>query len=487
MHTARKMPGIRPIVAGLLAVALMACGPVFGTVAPTATPVPPTATPTATPRPVAAAPAPPTSAPTRATPPTPSATQAPKLDDRLYVYDSDQGGRFLVIDGTTGRVERTLSSGAPNADWTVLYATETTGERTTVSAIEVATGKTLRSTTLDGHFSLSWTMPDSLLAGLSRDGQTLVLATEPSRDEIATFERENRWVSRFAALDTAFQRPARIIELAGNFSYDALAPYGSTLYLIEHRPPVHPTGEYAVRAYDLAAGTLLPGVIVDKSAGGAVMAGYPLSQIVPSGGSWVYTLYRNSHDGPFIHALEADNRFAICLDLPQAGKEDEAAALFWGLARSRYGNTLYAVNSALGQIAEIDAGGASVRRIATFDPRVAAAAGPRARLGGWLAPAAAAKQLTMRGVALSPDGKTLLAVGERGLLAIDTASLKVTRRIAPDAAFGSVAFSADGGSFYALDAASGTLQRRDTATGAVLGEFGVGAHPAGILRVEARR
>jgi hypothetical protein len=474
MRATRKIPGIRPLLAGLLALALLACGPAFGSIAPTATPVPPTATPAATPRPVAVAPAPPTSAPTRPRLPAPSATRVPAPDERLYVYDTDQGGRFLVVDGATGRLERALPAGAPNADWTILYTAETTGARTTVSAIAVATGETLRSTTLDGHFSLSWAVPDSLPTGLSRDGQMLVLASRPGQDEIATFEREERWVSRFVVLDTAFRTPARAIELAGNFSYDALAPAGGTLFLIEHRPPVRPTGEYAVRAYDLAASTLLPGAIVDKTNAGAVMDGYPLSQVVPAGGAWVYTLYRNGRDGPFIHALEASNRYALCLDLPQAGKEDEAAALSWGLALSRSGTTLYAVNSALGQLAEIDAGDARIRRIATFDPRVAS-------------PPAGAKQLTMRGVALSPDGAILLAVDGRGLLAIDTGSLTVTRRLAPDATFGSVAFGADGRSFYALDTASGTLQRRDTATGAVLGAFGGGAHPAGILRVEARR
>lgn len=476
MRAMRTIPRIRLALVGLLATALLACGPAAGTIAPTATAV--AATPTATPRPVAAAPA--------LSAPAPSATSTPKLRDQLFVFDGDQSGRFLVIDGATGQIERTLPAGVPDANWTLLYTAERIGEQTVISAVEVATGNHLRATQLEGHYSLPWVMPGNLPAGLSRDRQTLVLAREPGQDEIATFERENRWVTRFAVLDTAFERQVRIIEIEGNYSYDALAPGGSTLYIIEHQPPVHPTEAYAVRAYDLPAGALLPGAIVDKASAAQVMEGTPLEQIAPSGSAWVYTLYRSSRHGPFVHALEASNRFALCIDLPQAGMADEGAARYWGMVLTRYGNTLYTVNSALGQIAEIDASGASLRRTATFDPRVAAPpAGPIARLGRSLAPAASAKRDIMRGVALSPDGQTLVAVADHGLLVIDAASLKVLRRLAPDATFSSVAFGAEGSSFYAIDAGSGQIQRRDSATGVVLAELAAGVNSVGIVRVTA--
>jgi hypothetical protein len=71
-----------------------------------------------------------------------------------------------------------------------------------------------------------------------------------------------------------------------------------------------------VQAYDLAAGRLLPGVIADKTQAGWVMAGNPISRAATRDGNWVYTLYQQSNNYPFVHALDAAHRTAICIGLP---------------------------------------------------------------------------------------------------------------------------------------------------------------------------
>ena len=153
-----------------------------------------------------------------------------------------------------------------------------------------------------------------------------------------------------------------VIALDGNFSYDAIASGGRTLYLIEHRPAVDPT-DYVVRAYDVGNGALREGIIVDKRTNEMEMEGYAISQTALSDGSWVYTAYTGGHHGPFVHALNTVDGYAFCVDLPRqgaGGKADDA----WGLSLSRDETTLWAANGALGHVVEITAADARIVRAA---------------------------------------------------------------------------------------------------------------------------
>ena len=46
------------------------------------------------------------------------------------------------------------------------------------------------------------------------------------------------------------------------------------------------------------------------------MAGYPVTRATTSTGGWVYTLYRQDNNYPFIHALDTVHHTAICVGLP---------------------------------------------------------------------------------------------------------------------------------------------------------------------------
>jgi hypothetical protein len=59
----------------------------------------------------------------------------------------------------------------------------------------------------------------------------------------------------------------------------------------------------------------LRGVIVAKGESGA-MRGYPVSRATSKQAAWVYTLYNRGSGKPFIHALNTNQRFAVCIDLP---------------------------------------------------------------------------------------------------------------------------------------------------------------------------
>src|SRR5438094_323867 len=87
----------------------------------------------------------------------------------------------------------------------------------------------------------------------------------------------------------------------------------------------------------------------------------------------------------------------------------------------------------------------------------------------------------IRGAALSADGRTLFAVGQTGLVAIDTATLRVRLRILSGETVDSIRLSADDKWLYAAGAANSNLWQIDPATGAVRGQVKGVTQPWALL------
>src|SRR5262249_45534670 len=155
------------------------------------------------------------------------------------------------------------------------------------------------------------------------------------------------------------------IDLDGDFSYDALANDGSSLYLTEYSPPGQGS-QQRIRRFDLASMTLDPQVVVNKGEPpGSAVGGMRLAAIPSRDGTWLYSLYVGESSGPFIHALNLADRIAVCIDLPKTNKEDLEHGLLWSMAVTPDGSTAYAVNGALRLAAEVDLRDLRVRRTAT--------------------------------------------------------------------------------------------------------------------------
>jgi hypothetical protein len=130
---------------------------------------------------------------------------------------------------------------------------------------------------------------------------------------------------RFPRADTTFAvmstkprlRVRRIVRLRGDFSYDALSPDGSSLFLVNYISPRDPT-KYRVRVYDLARNRLDPRAIVDPRESPDDMHGLPVTRVGGPDGRWAYTLYDGAGKHPFIHALDTRDRRAVCIDLDGA-------------------------------------------------------------------------------------------------------------------------------------------------------------------------
>jgi hypothetical protein len=163
------------------------------------------------------------------------------------------------------------------------------------------------------RFKGSWGIP-TLAAGvqtgegLSWNGRTLVLAsTAPPYSS----------PSKFLLVDARRLQVDRTIVLPGSFSFDALSPDASRLYLIEYtHGQTGDLSRYIVRGYDLRTNRLLAGRIADRTQRSWAMKGSPLTRTWSGGGRWVYTLYENPGGYPFIHALDTVRGVAHCIRLP---------------------------------------------------------------------------------------------------------------------------------------------------------------------------
>jgi hypothetical protein len=404
------------------------------------------------------------------TPAAPIAASAP--GDLLYIRAGGKGDteRLAIIDSVSGVRERELPPGVTSPDWTTLYVAEQSGGKTRVRALDIASGQTLRESTIDGSYGLPMITPDSVMGGLSPNGRWLALTADAGHQQ-----------TQFVLLDTAFKQPAKQVTLDGYFLFDGLNNGGTSLFLTESLGD-DPTAKYHVRRYDLTHGALDPNVIVDKLDGTQIMSGARQTAVASKNGSWLYSLYLNPDHGPFIHALPINESeqvgLAFCIDLPTDSKNDSAQQSRWSMLMSADARTLFAVNGALGLVVEynvLDGVPQMLRTTSLFNK-------PDAASTLTVLSASAASSIA----ALAPDGKTLYALGRRGLLVIDRQALTLRGRYLTDWALDGIVISPDSAWLYAASVAQGKIVRLDPAAGTIAAEVPAAGGPSGLVRVAAR-
>src|SRR4029079_15949019 len=161
-----------------------------------------------------------------------------------------------------------------SADGKLVYHAVAKRGSTTVDLVR--DGRKVETTKLAGTFGFPAPRTTGRGEGLSHDGRTLVLAGAGS-------------FGRFAVLDARTLHVRRMIRLRGQFTYDALSPTASTLYLIQHKAN-GPVDRYYVRAYDLAKARLLKQIIFDTREESSLMTGAAIIRATGPTGRWVYTL-----------------------------------------------------------------------------------------------------------------------------------------------------------------------------------------------------
>jgi len=216
-----------------------------------------------------------------------------------------------VVQGSTG-----VTAAGSAFRFVTLTARLTASGTTTLMAIDKATGGVTRWRTLPGEWGIPLVTFGGAVGGLSRDGRTLVVA-----DWAPPPEGPLRPQSSFRVYDTKRLTQREAFTLRGDFSFDALSPDARTLYLIQHVSE-QDVFKYLVRAYDLRANRLLPKVVADKRQQGWIMRGMPVQRVVSADGRWVYTLYAQDGGTPFVHALDAATRTAVCIGVPWSGSQE---------------------------------------------------------------------------------------------------------------------------------------------------------------------
>jgi DNA-binding beta-propeller fold protein YncE len=185
------------------------------------------------------------------------------------------------------------------------YVALPVGKNTLVARIDRGSGKVRASRVVDGRLTIPAVAYDGSAAGLSADGQTLVLIVpRPAFPRAST---------TFAVMDTGPLALRSIVRLKGDFSFDAMSPDGRWLYLIQYTSPKDPL-QYRVRVLSSVTGLLHPKPIVDPREPGEAMNGHPLTRATSPDGRWAYTLYEGT-EHPFVHALDTTGRSARCIDL----------------------------------------------------------------------------------------------------------------------------------------------------------------------------
>ena len=372
----------------------------------------------------------------------------------LIVSGATEPTLRVILDSTLEDLTE-LPVGAPDDTWGHIL-TATPGDTTTrIHNLVVQPGFGGSIQDIDGRWRLPTVGLDPIPGGVSADRSIIVLV---EADAEHGAEGSDRTASRFAVVDgrLGLGNPPRIIELQGAFDYDALSPDGKLLYVAEQVPgPLE--ARYQVRAVDTTTGVMRDAIIVDKRNIDEQMAGWPLDQARRADGM-VMTLYRGA-EYPFIHALSSREAWAVCIDLPTRGFDDVEAGADWGIVSLGAGKSDVAVNATLGIAVEIGAD-LSVKRTVDFEPSAAAAFG-LAKFGhGELGPAG-------RRVIAAPDGATVFAAGEGGIVRIGAADFDVQQRYLTGTAIDGLTLSVDGTTLFALTRTSGRIARLDVATGEV--------------------
>lgn len=261
-------------------------------------------------------------------------------------------GAALALAATTGGAGANGSAYSPGLVWgaggvlahdgDVRYVTVTTERSTLVSVIRRSSGSLERWRLLRGFYGVPLVAYDGTAGGLSGNGKRLAVGSYgPLPGE--------RGKTRFAVLDTTSLKVRRSLVLEGAWSFDAISPDGSILYLTQHvTAGANPL--YRVRSYDVRTG-LLRGPVVDRIEGAQDMGGEPVTRASSGDGRWAYTLYARAEHGPFIHALDTTKREAFCIGLPLRMTRDEQ----WQLRlKLRERSELLAVRSRSGTLATVD-------------------------------------------------------------------------------------------------------------------------------------
>jgi hypothetical protein len=320
----------------------------------------------------------------------------------FFVRPERRVGELILYDAATARPRIKLpAEGKLSADQEHYFFVRPDGlQDTVVEGFNVETADVTRHIGLPGQWVVS---------GVSNTGRWLALERKAEDRGASGAQGEQTHIE---ILDTSDDAVAHKVDLDGNFDVDAISSDGESLFLIQHLAAMN-NDRYEIRLYDLETESLRPDALREKGAD-EVMVGRAYQQLATPDGTTLLTLYLDTTRGvAFIHDLDMVDKYPVCIDLPSAGGNLEALRTY-SLALSPDGKEVYAVNVAIGLVAEVSLDVHAVAQ--TFG------------LGAY-APSTGGADQTGEGAnptVVSKDGKRLFFADKNEIWAFDTAAGNVS-------------------------------------------------------------
>lgn len=362
-----------------------------------------------------------------------------------------------------------------------------------IQALDAATGRTLRSVTVNGFYTTQsgdYTPAAIYGAAASRQApfgaapraltQRRPLGSVPidTSAMLSALSFNGRWLAlrdatpgrpdaHMIVIDTATMRQIANLDLKGSFGLDAINSDGSLLYLLQEMPKAGPRA-YQVRLYDLHQRKLAANPLRESPQDSSILRGVSWTRVWSPRGDWLFTLYvQDGKQGAFIHALGVEYHKVHCIVLRDPGAT-AAQLAHYTIAVAPDGSALYAVNPALGHVVAVHG--------LPYGPRVPAN----------LVQYAGSPAHMLTAAPISPDGRTMFVATDNGVWAIDTQALALRATYLPAHSVASVALSRDGRRLYALETGAGSISTVDalsTTGGRVLGSIPAGSDGQSIEKV----
>ena len=262
----------------------------------------------------------------------------------LAATDGEQVSGLALVQAADGLLTIDLASGKSkfvdglaNADWTRVASVN----KGVAKLVDAVSQKEMRTANVPEGLSV---------AAISANGSLIAYSDAP---EYGHGGLPAPRASTRIAIVSSWSEGAKVLELKGNMVPEAFSKDGRNVFVLDYVPAMAPD-HYEVRMVDIntSAITDVGGRIKAPSPVDEQMQGNARTSVYSPDRTMLFTLYSEyGEEGhAFIHALNLDEKWSYCLDLPDSGRFGEGQATL-AMASD---NKLYVIGDS-GQIAQVDA------------------------------------------------------------------------------------------------------------------------------------
>ncbi len=225
--------------------------------------------------------------------------------------------------GTAGAAQGVIATARGRGGTSYRYVTvspRTKPALTIVERIDISDGRIDRWWYLRGNYAIPAVAFDGSAGGLSANGNVLALvrftrAYPPRRTRVAILDTDAYLRHPRRPGQQRPQHAIRRFDLPGYFTFQAISPNGSKLYLRRYRTHGPGSDDFGVRVLDTRDGGLGRQPLAPSN-DARPLSGLPVSAAASPDGHWAFALYDGDRRLPFLLALHTVSGRLIRIDLP---------------------------------------------------------------------------------------------------------------------------------------------------------------------------